>query len=175
MSNRNIIILMLCIISITGANAQRSSKQRLSPLAISNYQYEDTYLKVTYCQPQKKGRTVFGELVPYGEVWRTGANEAPELTVTEDIKINGKELKAGTYTMFTIPGKTKWKIVFNTELGQWGAYEYDPSKDALTLEIVPSVSVETIETFTIDFEPMIRKVHMNIMWDKTLISLPITF
>jgi hypothetical protein len=85
---------------------------------------ETKNVKVTYGQPSKKGRVIFGDLVPYGEVWRTGANEATEITFSSDVVISGKTIKAGTYTLFTIPQKNTWTIILNSELKQWGSYGY---------------------------------------------------
>src|SRR5882757_6280278 len=92
---------LLCLLFPLFSFSQESDGPRLSPLALVTARYKDTYLKIVYSQPQKKGREVFGKLVPYGQVWRTGANEATEITVTRDIIINALPLKAGTYSLFT--------------------------------------------------------------------------
>ena len=108
-----IFILLIFVCAISDLAAQEALKPRLSPLEIVTVKYESTYVKITYGRPHKKGRTIFGGLVPYGEVWRTGANEATEITLTKDVIINKQRLKAGTYTIFTIPQKDKWKVIFN--------------------------------------------------------------
>src|SRR6516164_3013766 len=92
---------------------------RTSLMAVASILYKDSYFKIVYSQPQKRGREIFGKLVPFGQVWRTGANEATELTATADINVNGVLLKAGTYSLFSIPEKDKWTIVINRDLGQW--------------------------------------------------------
>jgi hypothetical protein len=97
--------------------------------------YKDTYIKITYCQPRTRGREIFGALVPYGQVWRTGANEATEITLTKDVFINGMMITAGTYSVFTIPDKEKWVIIFNKELGLWGSYNYNYKNDLIRFEV----------------------------------------
>mgnify|MGYP003596677320 CR=1 FL=1 len=111
-------VIFLALLVLSGASfAQDAVKPRPSPMATVSSRYKDTYIKVTYSQPHKHGRVIFGELVPYGQVWRTGANEATELTVTRDVKINSLDLKAGTYSLFTIPEKSSWTIILNKDLG----------------------------------------------------------
>lgn len=96
---------------------------RNSPIVIANLKTtENNYVKCTYGQPLKKGREIFGNLVPYGKLWRTGANEATEITFTTNIQIGETQLPAGTYTLFTVPNKEKWTIILNSELGQWGDF-----------------------------------------------------
>src|SRR3989337_3651715 len=101
-----LFLLVLCLISY--AQAQELLKLRPSPLAIASVRYQDHYVKITYSQPLKKKREIFGNVVPYGKVWRTGANEATEITTTKDIQIHDIILKAGTYSLFTIPEQDKW-------------------------------------------------------------------
>ncbi len=133
------------------------------------------YIKAVYGQPLKRGREVFGALEPYGRVWRTGANEATEITTTKDLRIGGKTLKAGTYTLFTIPQKDKWKVLFNSDLGQWGAFKYDPAKDVLVTEVPVSQTPETYEAFTIRFDETRTGADMVLVWDKTRVAVPLTF
>lgn len=171
-----IIIPLLLVSTITfQAIAQEAIKPRLSPTAIVTMKYEDTYVKITYCQPHKNEREIFGGLVPYGEVWRTGANEATEITITEDIKFGGEKLKAGTYSIFTIPGEKEWTVILNSGKGLWGAYNYDPEKDVLRVKGKVSQTEEVWEAFTISFEQMKKKTDMVMQWDKTRVSLPIEF
>src|SRR5687768_18563161 len=98
-------LAVLLIVSFYTAGAQDAPPLRPSPTAITAVRYKDSYIKITYCQPRKRGREIFGKLVPFGEVWRTGANEATEITLTKDIFIKGTLVLAGTYSLFTIPGK----------------------------------------------------------------------
>jgi hypothetical protein len=156
--------------------AQEALSPRPSPLSVITARYKDTYLKITYSQPHKKGRTVFGSLVPYGQVWRTGANEATEMTITKDIFINGQLLPAGTYSIFTIPEKEKWTIIINKEPGLWGSYNYNPKMDAFRFDttIQPDQSV-VYEPFTIIIDQKNNKADLILLWDKTKVSFPIEF
>jgi len=96
-----------------------------------------TDITITYSRPGVKGRTIFGGLVPYDKVWRTGANEATTIAFSDDVTINGQPLPKGTYSLHTIPGKDQWTIVFNNTANQWGSFNYDPAKDALRVTAKP--------------------------------------
>lgn len=128
-------------------------------------------VSVTYGRPHKNGRDIFGALVPYGQIWRTGADEATQVTFESDVKVNGKPLKAGTYTMFTIPGKDEWTIIFNSKLGQWGAFGYDKVKDQDVLKTtVHSDHINNeVEMFTIKTP----SDGLQLEWDKTTVFIPI--
>jgi len=96
-----------------------------------------TDVTIMYNRPGVKGRVIWGGLVPYDKVWRTGANEATTITLSQAVKINGQPLPAGTYSFHTIPGKTSWTLIFNKTAEQWGSYDYDASKDALRIQVTP--------------------------------------
>ncbi len=172
---RNIIFIALYVSLSAFCVDGLAQGQRVSPLNVISSRYKDTYLKIIYGQPQKKGRAVFGGLVPYGQVWRTGANEATELTVTTDILINGLELKAGTYSLFTIPGESKWTIILNADLGLWGAYNYNPKRDVLRFEIVPVTTTEVTDFFTIGIDPNNNRAEIFLLWDRTKVSIPLQY
>ncbi|TRX60710.1 DUF2911 domain-containing protein [Fulvivirga sp. M361] len=179
MEKTTLLTLFATIISFLFSNdlhGQETLKPRPSPTAVVTMKYENTYVKITYCQPHKRGRVIFGDLVPYGKVWRTGANEASEITLTNDILINTDTLKAGTYSIFTVPRKEKWTVIFNRELGQWGAYNYVEKSDILRVE-VPTQKVEDVvwEPFTISFAQVNDKADLQLMWDKTKVSIPLKF
>lgn len=159
-----------------GAFAQEAVKPRPSPLAVVTAHYKDAYLKVTYSQPHKHGREIFGKLVPYDQVWRTGANEATEITLTRDIRINEVELKAGNYSIFTIPGEAKWTIIFNSDLGLWGSYNYNAKMDVMKFDVPVSLLRDVVyEPFTIWIDQRNDKADLQIAWDKTKVTLPIQF
>ncbi len=157
------------------AFAQEPVKPRPSPVAIAAARYKDTYIKIVYGQPQKKGREIFGQLVPFDQVWRTGANEATEVQITRDIRINNLDLKAGNYSLFTIPGKDKWTIIFNSDLGLWGAYNYNIKSDVLRFEVPVLTIAEPLETFTIQIEQKNDKADLIMTWDKTKVTIPMQF
>lgn len=155
--------------------AQEALKPLPSPSAIVTMKYEDTYVKITYSRPHKRDRKIFGSLIPFGKVWRTGANEASEITVTKDVLIGGKKLVAGTYTLFTIPNQNNWKIIINKDLGQWGAFDYNPAHNILTFEVHVQTMTTPYEPFTISFNQKEATTNLMLMWDKTKVSIPIKF
>lgn len=166
---------LLVIITVMSF-AQESDKNRESPLAAISIRYKDAYAKITYSRPEKRGREIFGKLVPYGQVWRTGANEATEITLTKNIKLKGSLLKAGTYTLFTIPEKEKWTIIINQEVGLWGAYNYNPKLDVLRFEApVHSLNGKVYEQFTMQFDQRNEVADLLIFWDRVKISIPFVF
>lgn len=131
-------------------------------------------ISVNYSRPGMKDRKIFGELVQYGKVWRTGANKATAIEFSQDVMIGDKQLKAGKYALFTIPGETEWTIIFNKNLEQWGAGEYDEKEDAARIMVKPIKLERAIETFTIDFSHLTANgAMMNISWENTLIQFEI--
>jgi Protein of unknown function (DUF2911) len=176
--NRKKLLLPILLLAIvyTTSLAQENDKKRTSPLAIASMRYKDAYVKITYSRPEKRGREIFGKLVPYGQVWRTGANEATEITVTKNIQINGFLLKAGTYSIFTIPEKEKWTIIINADLGLWGAYNYNPKLDLMRFEVpVQPLTGEIYEQFTMQLDPHNELADLAITWDKVNVSIPLKF
>lgn len=169
------LTVMLALVSFH-VPAQDASKPRPSPLAIVSSRYKDSYIKITYSQPHKRGRAIFGSLVPYGQVWRTGANESTEMTISRDVKINGLDLKAGTYSLFTIPEKDHWTIIINADLGLWGAYNYNPAMDVLRFD-VPVIAVHDFvyEAFSILVDPRNSRADLILAWDKTKVIIPVQF
>jgi len=150
-----------------------------SPFKETTYSYEGLDLKVTYCQPYKKGRLIFGEesaeaLVPYGKYWRMGANDAVEITFSADANFGGSAISAGSYRMYAVPDDNSWEITLNSELGQFGYYEPNYDLDVLTINASPSSSNSEVEQFTITFDSDSTGVQMNMMWDKTVVTVPIT-
>jgi hypothetical protein len=149
-----------------------------SPLQMAAKKLDaNTYVKLTYSSPRradpKSGQTreVFGKLVPYGQVWRLGANEATELTTTGDITLAGKPLPAGTYSVYAIPQADKWTLIVNKDLGAWGAYKYDQAKDVLRVDVPAKKGAEAYEAFTIAFDE--KGTALNMAWDTTQVSVPV--
>jgi hypothetical protein len=148
---------------------------RPSPVALASYKDESTYLKIVYGQPMKKGRVIFGGLEKFGKVWRTGANEATELTFTRDVKLGGKVVKAGTYALFSIPNPDRWTIILNGDLGQWGAYSYKPERDVLRFEAAPEKNAQVYEALTFKFEETDSGADLLLFWDDVKVPIPIGF
>jgi tetratricopeptide (TPR) repeat protein len=121
-----------------------------------------------------KGRKVFGGLVPYGEVWRTGANAATQIIFRTPVKLNGKDVPAGTFGLFTIPGEKEWTIIINAGPEQWGSYSYDAAKDIVRVTATPVALAEPVETFTIDINDVRdESATLNLVWEKTRVSVKI--
>jgi hypothetical protein len=133
---RRFLFIVFVSLSFQAA-AQEAIKSRPSPTSIVAARYKDTYLKITYSQPHKRGRMIFGSLVPYGQVWRTGANEATEMTITKDILINNSPLRAGTYSIFTIPDKGKLDYHYQQRTGPVGLYNYNAKLDVMRFTFHP--------------------------------------
>jgi hypothetical protein len=174
-----LIVLVLGGLSCSRDNADIDPLipgNRKSPISISSVKYEGTYMKVVYGQPYRRNRTIFGEWEPFGEVWRTGANEATEITVTEPVFMGSEVVLAGTYALFTIPYEDRWTIILNRDLGQWGAFEYNPDSDYLRFD-VPVTTLETPqEAFTIEFsDPFMDQTTMMMSWDLIKVEVPIRF
>lgn len=157
----------------------RSLVPRQSPMAVAKVNIGDAYIKVVYSRPFKRGRLIFGTkeekaLVPYGEVWRLGANEATEITLTKDITIAGKPLKAGTYSLFAIPYKDKFTILINSELGLWGQFRMDEKKEVMRFDVPTGETEGEFEAFTIFFKkPEGNETEMMLVWDRTKVVIPI--
>lgn len=174
---RKHLLLFLLIAVATIAFAQDAVPPRPSPLAVVSCKYKDSYLKIVYNQPHKRGRDVFGNLVPFGQVWRLGANEATELTITREVFINGQFLPAGTYSLFAIPERDKWTIIFNSDPGQWGSYNYNQAKDVMRVDVATHVIPGDVvyEPFTIAIDQKNNKADIIFSWDKTTVSFGVDF
>jgi len=154
--------------------------KKISPQKVATYNQNGLDLSVEYSSPFKKGRVIFGELVPYDKVWRTGANHPTTFTTKTAIKIIDKELAAGTYALWTIPGNDSWSVIFNSEVPEWGVTimsggketTRDPDTDVIKVE-VPSNSLSAErENFTISFEGS-NPVNLSLSWDQTIVQVPI--
>jgi hypothetical protein len=169
-------VIIVLVLGSIGGYAQESAKPRQSPLGLTTAKYKNTYLKIIFGRPEKKGREIFGGLVPFGQVWRTGANEATEMTATKDFYINGTLLKAGTYSIFTIPDKIKWTVIINKEVGLWGSYNYNEKLDLMRFDVpVLDTGNEAYESFMIHLDQKNDKADLKMTWDHTQIIIPIRF
>ncbi len=132
-----------------------------------------TDISVRYGRPFKKGRDIFGGLIPYGKIYRCGADSATTVTFDRDASFGGKPVKAGTYTLFVIPNKESWTIILNGQLGQWGAYSYDKNKDkdVLHVDVPVKKTGNVVEQLSIRLPPS----AIIIEWDQTQVSIPVSF
>lgn len=177
MKQRLTFIALMLLANAWPASAQNALPTRPSPLAVASCRYKDTYIKMVYSQPHKRGREIFGKLVPFGQVWRTGANEATEVTLTREVFVQGSLLQPGTYSLFTIPGEEKWTIIFNKDVGLWGAYNYNPAMDVLRFDVMPQpIAPPTVwEPFTIQIEQRNNKAQVHLLWDRTQVTFSLDF
>ena len=150
-----------------------------SPADTINYNNEGVSMSITYCRPFKKGRLIFGSeqegaLQPYGQYWRTGANEATEITFENDVIFNGEKVNAGTYRFYTVPGEKEWTVALNTELGEWGYSEPDYKLDVHKSTVLAEKTNEATEQFTIEYDPQGNHVNIVLLWDKTMVKIPVS-
>lgn len=149
-----------------------------SPKAIAKFEQNDTKLEVQYSRPSKKGRAIFGALVPYNMVWRTGANEATTFTTNKNLIVDGVSVPKGEYTLWTIPNDTLWKVYFNTHQYKWGVDEQmrpmrEPKYDLVEIDVPVLHTDHTIEQFTIGFANITDSLKMTMSWDETKIEIPL--
>jgi hypothetical protein len=147
-----LIALSLTVGAAGAALAQQLDLPRPSPLASVSQVVGVTKVSIQYSSPGVKGRKIWGELVPYGEVWRTGANENTTITFSTPVKIGGTELPAGTYGLQTIPTEGDWTVIFSKDADLWGAFDYKPENDALRIQVKPETVADSQERMTFSFE-----------------------
>lgn len=166
-------VFALCIAVIIKVNAQIELPAP-SPQATFSQKVGLTPVTITYSRPSVKDREIFGDLVPYGELWRTGANMATKLEFGDDLKIGGKEVKAGTYALFTIPGENEWTIIINKNYNQGGTGQYSEAEDVARFTAKTETIDYQIETFTITIDDVqANSANIALMWDKTVVKFPI--
>jgi len=185
----------------TSVSAQQLTLPRPSQRASVMQTIGVTDITITYFRPGVKGRMIFADapktmvdrakgqntldnsferlpgepIVPFGYMWRTGANDATQFTVTDDVMINGQKLATGTYSLHTIPGKTEWTIIFNGQANQWGSFNYDPAKDTLRVKAKPEWLNDNKEWLTFGFDPVSSdSATVNIRWEKVRVPFTVT-
>lgn len=146
-------------------------EQPKSPLAMAQMKSGDAYIRIVYSQPHLRGRKMLGDNNPFGKMWRLGANASTEILLTKDAMIGGKKLAAGAYVIYAIPEKDKWTLVFNNDLGSWGAYNYDKAKDALRVDVPVKEAPAKFEAFNIWFEG--DGSAINMAWDMYWVQVPV--
>ncbi|MGA9451092.1 MAG: DUF2911 domain-containing protein [Verrucomicrobiia bacterium] len=132
-----------------------------------------TDIEIVYSRPGVKNRTIFGGIVPYGQVWRTGANQATKITFSTPVKLEGNDIPAGTYALFTIPGETEWTIIISKNAAQFGAFQYNQKDDLVRFKVRPiTLTDTTLETFTIEFNHIRdESAVLNLVWEKTVVPI----
>lgn len=150
------------------------SKLDVSPLDVILFRGENNepLARVLYSRPQARDREIFGKLVPYGEVWRTGANEATEVTLYQDMTVQGTKIKKGTYTLFTIPKENEWTIILNNSTNIWGAYDYHVEKDVARITVPVKRAPSRIEALSMAFKEIPNGAMLQIGWDDRYVEVP---
>ena len=159
------------------ANAQKFPDLDKSPMDVASYPNDyknvDKLAKVTYSRPQLKGRSL-NELIPAGKVWRTGANEAAEITLYKDMKLGETKVKAGTYTLYAIPEKNSYTIIISKDLNVWGSYYYKETNDVARLKVPVTEAADSLEYFSMVFTKADNGIVLNFGWDKVRVAVPFT-
>ncbi|MEQ6124289.1 DUF2911 domain-containing protein [Pseudotenacibaculum sp. MALMAid0570] len=167
-----IAVLVVAVIFSNQIQAQEFEGLDKSPMDQVVYPISkrntDKTVKITYSRPQLKGRSL-AKLAPAGKVWRTGANEATEITFYKDVTVGGKQVKAGTYTMYAIPGDNEWTIIISKQLNVWGSYFYKESEDVARVKGKVSKSDKTLEAFSMAFG---KDMTLYLGWGDTIVSVP---
>lgn len=169
-----LLFSIVLFLSVPALHAQDFSELDKSPMDVVFIRGENNapMIRIIYSRPQKDGREIFGELVPYGEVWRTGANEATEITLYEAMLVNGKPIDAGTYTLYTIPGKEKWTVIINRAVNVWGAFSYNKEKDVLRVTVPTEKTAAPVEVFSMTFQPIENGANLLMGWENIYIEVP---
>lgn len=160
---KKILLLVTVLVTVAGFGQNRKSPH-------DTVSTKD--ITITYGRPYKHDRVIFGELVKYGEVWRLGADEATTISLAKNTKVGGTEIPAGTYTVFALVDENEWTIIFNSVLGQWGAFSYEKNKEKnVAMVAVPSTKLSTsVEQFTIRFD---NDKSMIIEWEQVQVRVPV--
>jgi tetratricopeptide (TPR) repeat protein len=170
---RKLLFATILFASLT-SDAQQLRTPAPSPTQTVQQDFGISSMQLIYSRPGMRGRKVFGDLVPYGKVWRTGANQATRIKFNDDVSIGGKPLKAGEYALFTIPGENEWEIIVNKGSENWGTV-YKQEDDLLRVKVKPTKLNDNVETFTMQFENVKpTSADLTIMWEKTGVRIPIT-
>jgi len=164
--------VVLTVIALTAA-VSSSFAQKASPAAKAEVTLSGKAIRIDYSRPYRKGRKIVGGLVPYGQVWRTGADDATALKTPLDLEIGGIKVPAGNYTIYTLPSEGTWKLIINKQTGQWGT-EYDEARDLGRIDLKKSALDQPIEQFTIEFVKKGEKsADLILEWESTKLSVPV--
>jgi len=160
--------ILLGTLYISSVNAQELKMPAPSPTAILKQDFSTSNIEINYSRPSMRGRKVFGGIVPFGEVWRTGANNATKITFGEDVTLNGHAIKAGTYALYTIPSEKEWKIIINTGISNWGVSGFNEKDDVATFTVPVTKTGETVQSFTISIDNItINSADIALAWENT--------
>ncbi len=166
--------LAIAVVVVAQMSMGQDKTKRPSPPASAACKFTDgKSIQIDYSSPRAKGRKIYGGLVPFGQVWRTGANEATSFVTTANLSIGGTAVPAGKYTLFTLPGESGWKLILNKETGQWGT-KYDGAQDLARFDMSTSTLDAPVENFTVSFHEMGNGCHMYLDWERTRAVVELT-
>jgi hypothetical protein len=173
-------VVFITVLVLMIGYIKHKNKKAFSPEDEVFYSEGDLKVRVFYNRPYKKNREIFGALVPFEKVWRTGANEATVFETNKTITIEGKKLNPGTYSFWTIPDSTTWVVIFNSESGQWGIdhtgeANRNPALDVLSVPVHAVWQERVFEQFTIEFEKVGEDAEMVLLWDNTVVAIPFSY
>ena len=172
---KKIVFLLNAVLLLSLANAQTLTTPQPSPTQTVKQNFSLGSVELNYSRPAKKGRTVMGDLVPYGKVWRTGANNATTLTFSDDVTIGGKEVKAGKYGLLTIPEADKWTIIISKDVNVTQPSAYKPENDVVRVQADVIKTPFTVENFTINFANITgSSLNVELMWENTYLQFAVT-
>ena len=172
---KKLILCCAAALSLLAVDAQQLKTPHPSPTQTIKQDFGISTVELTYSRPAIKGRKVFGDLVPYGKLWRTGANAATRIKFADDVQVGGTTLKAGEYVIYTVPNQNEWEVVFNKGLNNWGIDGYKQEEDVARVKVKSIKLDESVESFTMQFmnvKP--TSTDLYIAWDKTAVAVPIT-
>lgn len=171
---RNLFFAAIACTTLCSAGAQQLKTPAPSPTQTLQQDFGVSSMQLVYSRPGMKGRKIFGDLVPFGKVWRTGANSATRIKFNDDVNFGGQPLKAGEYAVYTIPGENEWEIIINKGSANWGT-DYKQEDDLVRVKAKPMKLNDPVETFTMQFENVKpASADLKIMWEKTAVAIPIT-
>lgn len=167
------VSLAILLATVSTAQQQEDKSKRPSPPGTADVTLKGKKITIDYSRPSMRGRKIMGGLVPYGEVWRTGANEATTLKTEVALEIAGAKVPAGTYTLWTLPSEGTWKLIINKQTGQWGT-EYHQDQDLVRVDMQKSQLQQPVEKFTISFDKKSdTTADLVLDWETTRVSVPI--
>lgn len=169
------LITAAAIVIAFASNAQQIKTPAPSPTQTIKQDFGVSTVELTYSRPNMRGRKVFGDLVPFGKVWRTGANAATRIKFADDVIIGGTQVKAGDYVLYTVPTPNEWEVIINKGINNWGIDGYKTEEDVARVKVKPMKLDDNVETFTMQFmnvKP--ASADLQIMWEKTGVNVPIT-
>jgi len=171
---KRVLLSLLFAVAALSTYAQDLKLPALSPTAKISQDFSTSSIDISYSRPSMRGRRIFGDVVAYGEVWRTGANAATKVKFGEDVTVGGQDVKAGEYALYTIPGEGSWEVILNKGTGNWGSAGYDKSADVARFRVKSKGTERTVQSFTIQISNItLSTCRIELAWENTMISIPV--